>query len=107
MLRYAGNFYIGIFFLACLVIPQEFRDPIEYDEYIACVVLFIPPPPPPFFSTPNIELNSHVELTWLATYKYSQIKMKVMKQDGQSEAATGLPYESPPPRAIYYKNETV
>ena len=32
------------------------------------------------------------ELTWLATYKYSQIKMR---WDGRSEAAAGLP-EAPP-----------
>jgi len=32
--------------------------------------------------------GSHVKLTWLATYKYSQIKMR---RDGRSEAAAGLP----------------
>lgn len=36
----------------------------------------------------TFEKGSHVKLTWLATYKYSQIKMR---RDGRSEAAAGLP----------------
>jgi hypothetical protein len=36
----------------------------------------------------SAEKDSHVKLTWLATYKYSQIKMR---RDGRAEAAAGLP----------------